>query len=162
MFGPYRGAGVGGAVKGEALCARAYSATLDCAHARAGYGHTHEAHAARGARVTKGWTAGESVPILFSWSRRKRKEIGGCGSAIWRRMRWSSCTARVGAASSITRGICSGGIGCRRIFSSTICSSVCAARTVTPAWVFASPFSTRAHAAIIGSRGWSGWLWGGR
>ena len=33
--------------------------------------------AARDARVTKGWTRGESVRILFSWSRRERRGIGG-------------------------------------------------------------------------------------
>jgi hypothetical protein len=36
-----------------------------------------------------------------------------------------------------------------------------AARNVIPAADFASPYSTRARAAIIGSRGWSGWWWRG-
>ncbi len=39
--------------------------------------------------------------------------------------------------------------------SSTICSSVYAAPTATPAWVFASLSLTPARAAIIGSQGWS-------
>ncbi len=53
------------------------------------------------------------------------------------------------------------GIGCRLIRSSSICSCGCGARTAIDAAVFASPSSTPARAAIIGSRGWSGWLWRG-
>jgi hypothetical protein len=39
--------------------------------------------AARDARVTKGWTRGESVRTLFSWIRRRKRAIGGYAWGIW-------------------------------------------------------------------------------
>ena len=68
---------------------------------------------------------------------------------------------RPNSASNITRGFCSGGDGCRRIRSSSICNFACAARTAIVGVVFASPSSTRARAATIGSRGWRGGCGGG-
>jgi len=91
----------------------------------------------------------------------RHKEIGGCGWVIWRRMRSSWCAVRASAAWSFRRDSCSVGIRCRLIRSSSICNFGCVAKAAIGAAVFASPSSTIARAAIIPSRGWSGWLWRG-
>jgi hypothetical protein len=90
--GPEGCAGVGCAVKGTrcgGYCDAILSAFLTARSPARGHGHTHkeprrETHADA---PTKGWTRRGSVRILFSWNRRRRRAIGGCGLGIWNRMR---------------------------------------------------------------------------
>jgi hypothetical protein len=74
MCRPEGGAGFGRDIKGEALCARAAgaSATLDCAHARAGYGHTHKAHATR-MRMSQGVDSGRGCSYFVLMESEEKK-----------------------------------------------------------------------------------------
>ena len=164
MCWPHGCAGGRGAVKGHAardIARRRQARALDRATPALGDGHTHEEHATRGASVTKGWTRSEPVRILFSWSRMRRKAIGGCGWGTWRRMRCSWCAAHAGAAWNIFRASCNGGVDYRRIPWSSICSSGCGVRDVMAGEVSAPRYSTTGRAAIARSRGWSGSWWRG-
>jgi hypothetical protein len=73
----------------EGYCKAMLSAPWTALSPALGDGHTHEAHAmreARGGFVLAEWTRRAGVRILFLWTWRRRRAIGGCGSVTWPRM----------------------------------------------------------------------------
>jgi len=97
----------------------------------------------------------------YHWAEQIEERFLLSGWAIWAGMKSSWCAVRASVAWSTIRAFCSGGIGCRRIRSSSICSSGRGAGGAIDGAGFGSRCSMSAAAAIVRSRGWSGWWWRG-
>ena len=147
----------------EGYCEAMLSAPLTARPPALGDGHTHEAHATRmrGCGHEKSGRGGEGVRILFSWSRRrKRRSVAAARRFVAARGDRGALCMR--AHVEYHKGFLQRR---HRVPSDTLVFDLqfrLRCRTATPARVFASPSSTTGRAAIIRSRGWSGWSWRGR